>query len=69
MMFDFDHDGELSFGEAMSAAGIIGAYADEVIRDSEKSEKSERKSSGSPWYDDDDDDDDNDDDWPTKGWA
>ena len=34
-VFDFDRDGSVSFGEAMAMGGVFGAFADEVIRDSE----------------------------------
>ena len=51
-VFDFDHDGSMSFGEAMTMGGILGAFADEMTRDSERAE---RVSSDSIWDDDDDD--------------
>ena len=34
-VFDFDRDGDVNFGEAMAMGGVFGAFADEVIRDSE----------------------------------
>lgn len=57
-VFDFNHDGSMNLGEAMSMGGVFGAFADEMMRESEKAE---REASGSPWDSDDDDDDDDDD--------
>lgn len=51
-VFDFDHDGSMSLGEAMTMGGIFGAYADEMERSSRKA-----KREISPWDDDDDFDD------------
>lgn len=51
--FDFNHDGSLGVGEAMSMGGILGAYADEMMR---SSEEAEREASKSPWDEDDEDD-------------
>ena len=51
-VFDFDHDGSMSLGEAMTMGGIFGAYADEMERSSLKAERV-----SSPWDDDDDFDD------------
>ena len=51
-MFDFNHDGSMSLGEA-GAMGALGAmYATEAMR---ASEDAEREAGDSPWDDDDDD--------------
>ena len=52
-VFDFNHDGSMNLGEAMAMGGVFGAYADEMMRESEKAE---REASDSPWDDVDADD-------------
>ena len=49
-VFDFDHDGSMSLGEAMTMGGIFGAFADEMERSSRKAERESYS-----WDDNDDD--------------
>ncbi|MBQ2681414.1 MAG: hypothetical protein IJF97_05700 [Eggerthellaceae bacterium] len=52
-VFDFNRDGKLGVGEAMSMGGVIGAYADEMMR---VSKEAEREANESAWDEGDEDD-------------
>lgn len=62
-IFDFNGDDKLDFGEAMVAGGIIGAFADEMMRGTEKGERESKRSVWDDEDDDDDSEDDSDDEW------
>lgn len=62
-IFDFNHNDKLDFSEAMVAGGILGAFADEMMREAEKAEGESKRSIWS-----DDDNESNDDDGDSDEW-